>query len=92
MEILFNNNTIIVFVFFLINILSYSEIKLIEQRICIAYATIFFMRALNIVGTILSIVLIAITILLYVEVLTEDKMKLKLLSNLFYILLDYVYQ
>ena len=50
MESLFNNNMIVVFIFFLINILGYSEIKLIEQRICIAYTIIFIMRALNIIS------------------------------------------
>ena len=51
MESVFNNNLIIVFVFFLVNVLSYSEIKLTEQRICIAYSIVFLMRALNIIGT-----------------------------------------
>ena len=92
MESLFNNNMIVVFIFFLINILGYSEIKLIEQRICIAYTIIFIMRALNIIGIALAIMLNLLTIMVYVEILTEDKMKLKLLTQIKYILLDYLYQ
>lgn len=34
MESAFNNNLIIVFVFFLVNVLSYSEIKLTELKMC----------------------------------------------------------
>lgn len=92
MESVFNNNLIIVFVFFLVNVLSYSEIKLTEQRICIAYSIVFLMRALNIIGTALAIILIVITIVVYTDILTEDKMKLKLITNLWYKALDCVYQ
>ena len=92
MEVLFDNNMIVVFIFFLINILGYSEIKFIEQRICIAYTIIFIMRALNIIGIALAIMLNLLTIMVYVEILTEDKMKLKLLTQIKYILLDYLYQ
>lgn len=92
MEVLFDNNMIVVFIFFLINILGYSEIKFIEQRICIAYTIIFIMRALNIIGIALEIMLNLLTIMVYVEILTEDKMKLKLLTQIKYILLDYLYQ
>ena len=88
MEVLFDNNMIVVFIFFLINILGYSEIKFIEQRICIAYTIIFIMRALNIIGIALAIMLNLLTIMVYVEILTEDKMKLKLLTQIKYIFLQ----
>ena len=38
---IFNNNMIVAFILFLTSILSYSEIKLQEQRIAIAYIVIF---------------------------------------------------
>lgn len=92
MEMLFDGNMIALFMFFLINILGYSEIKLVEQRICIAYIIIFMMRAFDMIGTIFAIVLGLISIMMYIEILTDDKMKLKFLKNVKYLILDYVYQ
>ena len=75
---IFNNNMIVAFILFLTSILSYSEIKLQEQRIAIAYIVIFVLQAAGMISFKVAIVFILLTFVIYIEILTDDKMKLKI--------------
>ena len=89
---IFNNNMIVAFILFLTSILSYSEIKLQEQRIAIAYIVIFVLQAAGMISFKVAIVFILLTFVIYIEILTDDKMKLKIVTNIWYKTLDLIYQ
>lgn len=89
---IFNNNMIVAFILFLTSILSYSEIKLLEQRIAIAYIVIFVLQAAGMISFKVAIVFILLTFVIYIEILTDDKMKLKIVTNIWYKTLDLIYQ
>lgn len=89
MEELFNSS-VFIFFFAMIAIFNYSDLK-VNQRISIIYITIYCLVALNIVGLKTAFLLIFLTMFCYLEVLTDDYMKFKLLANPFYKLFDCLY-
>lgn len=90
METLFNNSTIFIFFFAMISIFNYSDMKL-EQRISIIYVSVYAMVALSIIGLKMAFAFLFLTMFCYLDVFTNDTMKLKLLVNPIYRLVDCIY-
>ncbi|MGN0319261.1 MAG: hypothetical protein ACI4E1_15155 [Lachnospira sp.] len=91
MEDFFGDNIIVIFLFFLVSVLNYSEIKLLEQRISVVYTVIIILKGLNVIGIKMALFFVLITLFIYTEILTDDKMKLKLVTNVFFKIIDYLY-
>lgn len=92
MEDFFGDNIVVIFLFFLISVLNYSEIKLLEQRISVVYAVIIILKGLNVISIGMSVFFVLITLFIYIEILTDDEMKLKLVTNVFFKVIDCIYQ
>lgn len=90
MEALFNGNIIFVFFFSMIAIYNYSDMKE-YQRITIIYITVYSLVLTDILGTILAIVLLFVSMFCFLEILTKDETKFKILVSPFYKLLDCLY-
>ena len=90
MEELFNGNIIFVFFFAMIAIYNYSDLKE-YQRIAIIYITVYSLVITNIVGVTLAIILLFLTMFCFLEILTKDEMKFKLIVNPLYKILDCLY-
>lgn len=90
LEELFNNSSIFIFFFAMIAIFNYVDLN-VNQRISIIYVTVYALVALNIIGLKTAFFFIFITLFCYLEVLTDDNMKLKLLVNPIYKLTDCLY-
>lgn len=90
MEELFNNSSIFIFFFAMIAIFNYVDLK-VNQRISIIYVTVYALVVLNIIGLKTAFFFIFLTLFCYLEVLTDDNMKLKLLVNPIYKLTDCLY-
>lgn len=90
MEELFNGNIIFVFFFAMIAIYNYSDLKE-YQRIAIIYITVYSLVVTNIIGITLAIILLFLTMFFFLEILTKDEMKFKIIVNSFYKMLDCLY-
>lgn len=90
MEELFDGNIISVFFFAMIAIYNYSDLKE-YQRIAIIYITVYSLVVTNIVGIILAIILLLLTMFCFLEILSKDEMKFKIIVNPIYKLLDCLY-
>lgn len=90
MEALFNGNIVFIFFFSMIAIFNYSELKEF-QRIAIMYITIYALVATNIVNSRLGILLLFITMFCFLEILTDDDTKFKILVNPIYKIVDCLY-
>lgn len=90
MEELFNGNTIFVFFFAMIAIYNYSDLKE-YQRIAIIYITVYSLVVTNIIGITLAIILLFLTMFFFLEILTKDEMKFKIIVNPLYKMLDCFY-
>ncbi len=89
MEELFNSS-VFIFFFAMIAIFNYSDLK-VNQRVSIIYVTVYCLVALNIVGLKTAFFLVFLTMFCYLEVLTDDYMKFKLLVNPIHKLIDCLY-
>lgn len=90
METLFNNSTLFIFFFAMLSIFNYTDMK-IEQRISIIYVSVYAMVVLGIIGLKLAYSFLLLTMFCYLEIFTDDTMKLKLLVNPIYKAADCVY-
>lgn len=90
MEALFNGNIIFVFFFAMIAIYNYSDLKE-YQRIAIIYITVYSLVVTNIVGISMAIVLLFLTMFCFLEILTKDETKFKIIVNPVYKVLDCLY-
>ena len=90
MEALFENNIIFIFFFAIIGIFNYSEMKE-YQRITIIYITIYALVFIRKITVILSLILTIVTLFCYLEIFTNDEMKLKILYKLRYKVIDCTY-
>ena len=90
MEALFNNSTLFIFFFAMLSIFNYTDLK-IEQRISIIYVSVYAMVALDIIGLKLALAFLLLTMFCYLEIFTNDAMKLKLLVNPIYKIVDCIY-
>lgn len=90
MKALFENSTPFLFFFAMIAIFNYTDMKL-EQRISLIYVSVYALVVLEIIGSKLAFLFLALTMLCYLEIFTNDSMKLKLLINPIYKLIDCIY-
>lgn len=90
MEALFNGNIIFIFFFAMIAIYNYSDLKE-YQRIAIIYITVYSLALTGILDTKLAIVLLFVSMFCFLEILTEDEIKFKILINPLYKILDCLY-
>ena len=90
MESLFNENIIFIFFFAMIAIYNYSELKE-YQRMAIIYISVYALAALNIIGIKLAVGLLGISLFCFLEILTSDEMKFKILINPIYKIIDFLY-
>ena len=90
MEDLFQNSTLFIFFFAMLAIFNYTDMKL-EQRICIIYVSVYAMVVLGIIGLRMATTFLVLALFCYLEVFTSDFMKLKLLVNPIYKLVDCIY-
>lgn len=90
MEELFNGNLIFVFFFAMIAIYNYSNLKE-YQRIAIIYITVYSLVATGIIGIKLAIILLFLTMFCFLEILTKDETKFKIIVNPIYKILDCLY-
>lgn len=90
MEELFGGNIIFIFFFAMIAIYNYSDLKE-YQRIAIIYITVYFLALANIVEIYLALVLLFLTMFCFLEVLTKDEVKFKIVVNPFYKAIDCLY-
>lgn len=65
LEEFFGDNIVVIFLFFLISVLNYSEIKLLEQRISVVYAVIIILKGLNVISIGMSVFFVLITLFIY---------------------------
>ncbi len=90
METLFNGNIVFVFFFAMIAIYNYSDLKE-YQRIAIIYITVYSLVVTGIVGIKLAIILLFLTMFCFLEILTKDETKFKIIVNPIYKILDCLY-
>lgn len=90
MEILFANNTLLLFFFVMITVFNYSELKE-YQRIAIIYITVYALAITKTIDTIQAISFIALSLFCFLEILTKDEMKFKLITNPIYKCIDCLY-
>lgn len=90
MEALFNGNIIFIFFFAMIAIYNYSDLRE-YQRIAIIYITVYSLSLTGILDTILAIVFLFVSMFCFLEILTEDETKFKILVNPLYKVLDCLY-
>lgn len=90
MEALFNGNIVFVFFFAMIAIYNYSDLKE-YQRIAIIYITVYSLVVIGIIGIKLAITLLFLTMFCFLEILTKDETKFKIIVNPIYKILDCLY-
>ena len=90
MEQLFQSSTLLVFFFASIAIFNYTDFK-IEQRLSIIYISVYALVATGIIGLKLAYLFLFLTLFAYLEIFTQDAMKLKLLVNPIYKVIDCTY-
>ena len=74
MELLFNENTILIFFFAMIAIYNYSNLKE-YQRMAIIYISIYALVVFNIIGVKLALAFLALSLFCFLEIFTPDEMK-----------------
>ena len=74
----------------MIAIYNYSDLKE-YQRIAIIYITVYSLVVTNIIGITLAIILLFLTMFFFLEILTKDEMKFKIIVNPLYKMLDCLY-
>ncbi len=90
MELLFNENTILIFFFAMIAIYNYSNLKE-YQRMAIIYISIYALVVFNIIGVKLALAFLALSLFCFLEIFTPDEMKFKILVNPLYKITDFIY-
>lgn len=90
MEALFDGNIVFVFFFAMVAIYNYSDLKE-YQRIAIIYITVYSLVVTGIVGIKLAIILLFLTMFCFLEILTKDETKFKIVVNPIYKILDCLY-
>ena len=90
MELLFNGDVIFVFFFAMIAIYNYSDLKE-YQRISIIYITVYSLMVTKIIGVELAIMFLILTMFCFLEILTKDETKFKIIVNPIYKVLDCLY-
>lgn len=90
MEALFNGNVVFVFFFAVIAIYNYSDLKE-YQKIAIIYITVYSLVVCNIVDIPLAILLLFLAMFCFLEILTEDETKFRILVNPLYKVFDCLY-
>lgn len=90
MEELFNGNIVLIFFFAMVAIYNYSDLKE-YQRIAIIYITVYSLTIINVITVKMALTLLAITMFCFLEILTSDETKFKILVNPFYKLIDCMY-
>lgn len=90
MEVLFDNNIIVLFVFAAITIFDYSAIRE-YQKIAIIYMTAYALSLLGIVSPLMAIAMLCMALFCYLEILPKDEMKFRILVNPVYKCVDCVY-
>ena len=90
MEALFDGNIVFVFFFAMVAIYNYSDLKE-YQRIAIIYITVYSLVVTGIVGIKLAIILLFLTMFCFLEILTKDETKFKIIVNPIYKILDCLY-
>lgn len=90
MEELFNGNIVLIFFFAMVAIYNYSDLKE-YQRIAIIYITVYSLTIINVITVKMALTLLAITMFCFLEILTLDETKFKILANPFYKLIDCMY-
>lgn len=89
MDSLFQDNIFLIFFFASIAIFNYSGLKLF-QKLVIIYITIFALvvTGINFVN---AMILLFCSTFCFLEVLTEDEMKMKIITGIFHKLVDCIY-
>ena len=90
MEVLFNGDIIFVFFFAMIAIYNYSDLKE-YQRMSIIYITVYSLMITKIIGIKLAIIFITVTMFCFLEILTKDETKFKIIVNPIYKIIDCLY-
>lgn len=87
----FNNNSIYVYFFSCIVILSYQNFYK-RQRISLIYATTIAMEIFSQYSVLLTFVMLLVSMFILEEYLSDDRVKCELLSNFWYKTVDFLYQ
>lgn len=90
MEKLFDGNIIFIFFFSMIAIYNYSNLKE-YQRIAIIYITIYSLVVFEIISVKLAIILLLLSLFCFLEVLSSDETKFKILVKPIYKIIDCLY-
>lgn len=90
MSDLFGNNYFFLYIFACITIFNYSSFKE-NQKIIILYFTTFGMGFLKIFNITTTILFLMISTFLYLEILTPDEYKMKIVTKIRYKILDYLF-
>lgn len=90
MEILFANNTLLLFFFVMITVFNYSTLKE-YQRIAIIYITVYALAVAKTINTLQAISFIVLSLFCFLEILINDEMKFKLITNPIYKCIDCLY-
>jgi len=89
-EALFNGNTVFIFFFAMIAIYNYSDLKE-YQRIAIIYITVYSLIVTDIIGVKLAVIFLFLTMFCFLEILTKDETKFKIIVSPLYKILDCLY-
>lgn len=87
---LFGDNMIFIYFFAIIAIFNYSNLSE-EQKITIVYITVYALAFLKLASIKMSIFLICIALFCNLEFFTKDKIKLRLLTNPVYKIIDCIF-
>lgn len=87
----FNNNSIYVYFLSCIVIFSYQHFSK-KQKISLIYATTIAMEIISQYSCKMTAVMLLMSMFILEEYLSDDKVKCELLSNLWYKIIDFVYQ
>lgn len=87
----FNNNSIYVYFLSCIVIFSYQHFSK-KQKISLIYATTIAMEIISQYSWKMTAVMLLMSMFILEEYLSDDKVKCELLSNLWYKIIDFVYQ
>ena len=87
---LFGNNYFFLYIFACITIFNYSSFKE-NQKIIILYLTTFGMGFLKIFDIGTTVLFLVVSSFLFLEILTQDDFKMKIITKVRYKLLDYLF-
>lgn len=91
MESLFAGNIPILYFIAVIYILLMDKLK-VSQKILIVYIFSYIIKVYNVLDVKIMVLILNIDMFIYLEYLTEDKLKTEILSNFIYKLIDYFYK